>query len=83
MVEEIMKIMARKTGNIYLFLLIISSFFCLAEQAEIFLYVTDLQGNSFEFIKRQQPFMLHVQVKNMPSNFRPPAEIHGTKKCVV
>ena len=75
--------MAKKTGNIYLFLLIISSFFCLAEQAEIFLYVTDLQGNSFEFIKRQQPFMLHVQVKNMPSNFRPPAEIPGTKTCVV
>ncbi len=56
---------------------------CWAAVPEIFLYTTDLQENPFEFMRRQQPFMLHVQVKNMGSNFQPPQEIAGTKTCIV
>ena len=74
--------MVRKIGNIAFLLCLIGSFI-FGGDSQISLFVTDLQGHSFDYIETQQPFILHVHVKNMKEDIDRNAPIPGAKTCVV
>ena len=68
---------------IFFLLCVFAVSFACAGEPEILLSVTDLWNNSFNYIGRQQSFMLHVQVKNIDDSFIPPETIPGATTFLV